>query len=103
MRFIAEDVGPQDHLAIIGTSGSLVVFQQATKNRRAQELAINAFLSEGAELKAALAVDQALNDAQSGLGITASQSSGAYQGYIIRKTLTALRDIATGVNHIPGP
>jgi VWFA-related protein len=102
LRFIAEDIGRQDHLAIIGTSGSLVVFQQATRNRRAQELAIEAFLSIGTDLKAALAVDQALNDAQSSLGITASQSSGAFQGYVIRKTLTALRDIATGVSNLPG-
>ncbi|HEX5735826.1 MAG TPA: VWA domain-containing protein [Blastocatellia bacterium] len=102
LRFIAEDVGSQDHVAIIGTSGSLVVFQQATRNRRAQELAIEAFLSVGPDLKSALAVDQALNDAQKELGLTASQSGGAYQEYILRKTLSALRDIAKGVSELPG-
>ena len=102
LRFIADDVGPQDQVAIIGTSGSLAVFQQATKNRRALELAINAFLGEGADLRAAMAVDQALNNAQRDLGIPASRGSEAYQEYIIRKTLTALKNIATGVNDVPG-
>jgi VWFA-related protein len=102
LRFIADDVGPQDQVAIIGTSGSLAVFQQATKNRRALELAINAFLGEGADLKAALAVDQALNNAQRDLGIPASRGGEAYQEYILRKTLTALKNITKGVNNVPG-
>ena len=102
LRFIAEDVGPQDQVAIIGTGGSLAVFQQATKNRRALELAINAFLGEGSDLKSALAVDQALTSAQRDLGLTASQGGAAYQEYILRKTLTALKNIAAGVDNVPG-
>ena len=102
LRFIAEDVGPQDQVAIIGTGGSLAVFQQATKNRRALELAINAFLGEGSDLKSALAVDQALNSAQRDLGLAPSQAGAAYQEYILRKTLTALKNIASGVENVPG-
>lgn len=102
VRFISNDVGPQDQVAIIGTSGNLAVFQQVTKNRRALELAINAFLGAGADLKATLAVDQAFNSAQRDLGIRASDGGGAYQGYVIKKTLSALRDIAAGVSNLPG-
>ncbi len=102
LRFIAEDVGALDQVAIIGTGGSLAVFHQATKNRRALELAINAFLGEGSDLKSALAADQALNSAQSDLGLSASQSGAAYQEYILRKTLTALKNLASGVDSVPG-
>ena len=102
LRFITEDVGPQDQVAIIGTTGSLAVFQQTTKNRRALELAINAFLSEGADLKSLLAVDQALNNAQRDLGMPASKGGEAYQEHVLRNTLTALKNIAMGVSNIPG-
>ncbi|HJQ69223.1 MAG TPA: VWA domain-containing protein [Blastocatellia bacterium] len=102
LRFITEDLGPQDQVAIIGTTGSLAAFQQATRNRRALELAINAFLGEGADLKSLLAIDQALNNAQRDMGIPASKGSEAYQEYILRRTLTALKNIATGVSDIPG-
>ncbi len=102
LRFITEDVGPRDQVAIIGTTGSLAVFQQVTKNRRALELAINAFLGEGADLKSILAVDQALNNAQRDMGMPASKGMEAYQEHVLRKTLSALKNIATGVGDVPG-
>lgn len=102
LRFVAEDVGPQDQVAIIGTSGSLAAFQQTTKNRRALELTINAFLGAGADLQSATAVDQSLSNVQRDLGLPTSTGSQAYQEYIFRKTLSALKNIATGVNDVPG-
>jgi VWFA-related protein len=104
IKFITEDLAPEDQLAIISTSGNLAVFQQVTKNKRMLSLAINAFLGGKTDYSSAAANDPALGAALSELGNLSSTnlSSQPFKEHILRATLRTLVSIAKGVANVPG-
>ncbi|HWP43826.1 MAG TPA: VWA domain-containing protein [Blastocatellia bacterium] len=104
IKFIAEDVAPEDQLAIISTSGNLAVFQQVTKNKHMLSLAINAFLGGKADYASAAAIDSVLAETANALGDLASTSLSdlPYKEHALRATLRTLVNVASGVSDVPG-
>jgi VWFA-related protein len=102
LRFVRDDLGPRDQLAVIGTSGNLAVFQQATSNARALELAINAFLGVGSDYTSLAAIDEGLAQAQKDIGMPPSGAPGFYEEYALRGALRSLQAIAQNVAEAPG-
>jgi VWFA-related protein len=104
IKFINQDLTPQDHLAIISTSGNLAVFQQATTNKRMLTLAINAFLGGRTDYISAAAGDSDLAAAQRELGNLASTSlsSLGFKEFTLRATMRTLVSIAKAVVNVPG-
>jgi VWFA-related protein len=100
--FVTNDIAPEDQVAIIGTGGSLAVFQQVTKNTKALTMAINALLGSGAEYTAATAIDQEFSAVQQAVGMPASLSASLYGEYILRATLQTLESLAKGIGDLPG-
>ncbi len=90
LRFITEDLDPQDQVAVISTGGSIAVFQQVTKNRRVLSLVIDALF--GAQT------------GEHGNAVNAGSlnAGGLHVEYKSRNTLDVLANIAKNVSHIPG-
>lgn len=101
-QFLTEDLDPQDQVAVISTTGSLAVFQQASKNKKIVAAAINAFLGRGGDNKSTEAADKAFTQAQEAAGLPAAASLAFYQQDILRNTLSSLQRLAKGVSGMPG-
>jgi VWFA-related protein len=106
-RFITEDLSPQDQVAVIGTSGRMAVFQQASKNKRAMALAINAFL--GGQLDYGRLAETAPTNPQLDPNIPAipapvreNPTEVLFKEYYIRNGLRSLSSIAKNVSQLPG-
>jgi VWFA-related protein len=116
LRFITDDLSPRDQVAVIGTKGGMVVFQQAAMNKKVMALAINAFLggrldyghsagiaSAGAQPDlSALDPSIGLISLASGLNLPTPASDSLYEEYQLREGLRSLTSIAKNVSLLPG-
>lgn len=98
LRFITEDLDPQDQVAIISTSGSIAVFQQVTKNRRILSLVIDALFGKSGDPRASNPSSIEGNT----INVGSLNAGSLHVEYKLRSTLDVLASIAKNVSHIPG-
>jgi VWFA-related protein len=102
VRFLTEDISPQDRLAIVSTSGRQAVFPQPAKNAKLLIKVINSFLASGSAYKAEEASDEALQRAQRDMGIPPSQTPKLAEQTRVLHVLKSIERIAESVREIPG-
>ncbi|HUK88970.1 MAG TPA: VWA domain-containing protein [Blastocatellia bacterium] len=102
-RLIDEDLLPGDQVAIISTNGALAGFQQATKNKKALMLAIQAFLGNGVGDYGSLAtLDAGFAAAQQDIGMAGASAPAQYTEQKLRDTLRTLVSVVKAASDVPG-
>ena len=102
-RLINEDLLPGDQVALISTNGALAGFQQATKNKKALLMAIDAFTGNGVGDYASLAqMDAEFAAAQQDIGMTGNSATAQYVEAKHRDSLRAVLAVAKAASNVPG-
>src|SRR5215213_2375570 len=105
--FMADNLGPQDQLAIINLSGGAAVFQHASANKEVVSLALDAMLRTGgknSETSPASSLASAIQDSALGsLRDSAGEKSELMEkDYRLKNTLRSLASISKNLSEVPG-
>ncbi|HVF90785.1 MAG TPA: VWA domain-containing protein [Blastocatellia bacterium] len=105
--FIADNLDPQDQLAIINLSGGAAVFQHASANKEVVSLALDAMLrtgSKNSETSPASSLASAIQgDALGSLRSSAGDKNQLMErDYRLKNTLRSLASISKNLGEVPG-
>jgi VWFA-related protein len=114
LRFITEDLSPQDQVAVISKRGGMAVFQQASRSKQVMALAINAFLGGKLDYSGGIASASTPPDLSafgSSIGLISLAGSldlptpsgeSLHDEYQLREGLRSLTSIAKNASQLPG-